>query len=149
MRRFAKLTRDGLPCYVDPNECGSIVASDTVLGDGTRFTEILQRSPNGVLLLDRIEEPPDEVYRRLAAAGQVATAADVEEVKSEMTVVVAKVADALLHAREAGWRAESESAVRDYVQATIKAPLLDYIHRLESTVLAALYTAEGREAQKE
>jgi len=142
MRRFAKLTRDGNVCYVDPALVGIVALDQKLAIEGNTFsfrTRISDRS--GAVLMDLIDQDADEVYRRLAAAGEVVTHRDIVEAETA-------VDNALTHALNTlaapgfGTTMLNAYSVQMAVSETLE-PFRQAVSKLRRTVLAALWVAEG------
>lgn len=138
MRRFAKLTRAGAPCYVDPELVG-VVARDPLSPGG--FTVLMSRGNVGAILADMIQEKPDEAYRRLAAAGQVVTKEDVQGAVDALDTALAGFVD---RARSGLWYAPTEADARHSIDMALQ-PFREAVKVLNHTVLRALYTSAGEE----
>lgn len=142
MRRFAKLTRDGAALYVDPALVGlvGVDSAVTVAGDTFAFkTEICDRT--GKTLVNLIDQDPDEVYRRLAAAGEMVTKEAIAEAEGALDRAFMK---ALATMRSPGFLLNQSSAftVEHMIVETLT-PFKDAVKELKRTVLAALWVAEG------
>jgi len=138
MRRFAKLTRNGAPCYVDPSLVG-------IVGRSTGAGRVDIGGRHGELLVD-VDEDSAEVYRRLAAAGHVVTKQDVEDAEAELAAALMRAVEAI---RAAKWTTASYSA-QGMEMAAHEAlqPFSVAVSKLKQTVLAALWVAEGEEPPK-
>ncbi len=142
MRRFAKLTRGGAALYVDPALVGlvGVDSSVTVAGDTFAFkTEICDRA--GETLVNLIDQDSDEVYRRLASAGEVVTKEAIAEAEAALNDAFVK---ALAIMRSPGFLLNQSSAFTvEHVIVETLAPFRDAVKELKRTVLAALWVAEG------
>ena len=142
MRRFAKLTRNGSPLYVDPALVGVIYVMSPPQPGAHSTTTLLGNGAEWKVVADCIEEPPDEVYRRLAAAAAVVTKKEYEEVQCDLSEAVLYAGAAIHDAWPA--RAADEKKM---IAMLIK-PIQDVYDKLKKTTLAALWVAEGEEPQK-
>lgn len=142
MRRFAKLTLEGRSVYVDPSLVGVVMPHANVQ---TR-TLLMPRDATAADIhsqrwIAQCDEPPDEAYRRLAAAAETVTRAEYEAIGEEL--------------RAARWTAGSDLRARmmsstnidDFARAAI-APVQAIYDKLKKTTLAALWVAEGEEPPK-
>ena len=143
MRRFAKLTRDGQSVYVDPCLVGVVVAMPGYSpATPTGKTAIWSKGDPTTIVVDRIEESPDEVYRRLCAAAMVVTKSEYEEIQGALSEAVVFAGAALRDARLA--RVANE---KEMIALLIK-PIQAAYDKLKATTLAALWVAEGEEPPK-
>lgn len=142
MRRFAKLTHNGSPLYVDPALVGVIYVMSPPQPGAHSTTTLLGNGAESRVVADCIEEPPDEVYRRLAAAGETVTKKEYEEIQGDLSEAALFAGAALRDARLA--RVANE---KEMIALLIK-PVQAAYDKLKATTLAALWVAEGEEPPK-
>lgn len=142
MRRFAKLTRNGASLYVDPALVGVIGKMSGAPPSAPDTTILLDSGAGMDVVADRVEESPDEVYRRLAAAAAVVTKKEYEEIQDALREAVMFAGAALSDARLARVANEKE------MTALLIKPIQAAYDKLKATTLAALWVAEGEEPPK-
>jgi hypothetical protein len=134
MRRFAKLTKGGAACYVDPALVGAVFV---VSGQ----TGVLSRAKDGPCLLAQVEESPEETYKRLAAASEVVTRMDIAAAEAEMDAALIKALHLL---RRPDFTLITAYGAEQAVLETLE-PFRIAVDKLKKTVLAALWVAEGED----
>lgn len=137
--RFAHLSYRGGQALVDPSLVGVVArVEEHPVPELRGKTMVRPRHGDGVLLY--CDEDPEEAGRRIMAAADGATVADVDEAFKEFTAEIVTVIQQMASGR---WATDAYS--KSDAAYALRAALETGLRKLKATVLKAAYVAEGKE----